>query len=298
MYQYNKLSFLLIFVVLILACQSDAGGNKIAQLEKAIATNPTAESIDQLLTSYRASIQAAPEDATVNATTIGKIAAVQLKGNQVMEAVETLTNGIRNYYSAPATADNLWALGDIYKNALKSPSVAKAICKVYADKFPSGKHVAAAKQLVGANPTSLSDDIEAIGGNMYNEETHRLDTKIANDFIRVCEIYALIKPEDSKSPDYLHKAGETARAIRAFPRAISIYDRIYASYPNFEKAPQALFLKAFTYDNDLKEVEKARALYTEFLKKYPNDDFADDTEFLLKNLGKNDEEIIKSFNKK
>ena len=137
--------------------------------------------------------------------------------------------------------------------------------------------------------------MDGLGSKMYNEETHRLDTKTATDFIESCELFALLKPEDSKSPDYLHKAGETARAIRAFPRAIGIYDRIYEKYPKFEKAPQSLFLKAFTYDNDLQDYAKARALYTEFLEKYPNDDFADDTQFLLKNLGKTDEEIIKSF---
>ena len=58
-----------------------------------------------------------------------------------------------------------------------------------------------------------------------------------------------------------------------------------------------MFLKAFTYDNDLKKVEEARVLYNEFLKKYPNDEFADDTKFLLENLGKDDEEIINSFGK-
>jgi TolA-binding protein len=35
--------------------------------------------------------------------------------------------------------------------------------------------------------------------------------------------------------------------------------------------------------------------YEAFLKKYPNDDFADDAQFLLKNLGKSPEEIIKGF---
>ena len=79
-----------------------------------------------------------------------------------------------------------------------------------------------------------------------------------------------------------------------FP-ADAIYDAIYTQYPQYEKAAQALFLKAFTYDNDLKDKGTAKALYEEFLQKFPNDDFADDTQFLLKNLGKNDEEIIKSF---
>ena len=54
-------------------------------------------------------------------------------------------------------------------------------------------------------------------------------------------------------------------------------------------------MKAFTYDNEMGEKEKAKALYTEFLEKYPNDDFADDTKFLLENLFKSNEEIIQEF---
>ena len=52
---------------------------------------------------------------------------------------------------------------------------------------------------------------------------------------------------------------------------------------------------AFTLDNDLQRHEEAKELYESFLEKYPDDDFADDTQFLLQNLGKTDEEIIQSF---
>ena len=45
----------------------------------------------------------------------------------------------------------------------------------------------------------------------------------------------------------------------------------------------------------MKQYEKARGLYEEFVKNHPTDEFADDTQFLLANLGKSDEEIIKQF---
>jgi len=292
----KKLSPFIVLVVFFIACQSGGTGNKLANLEQAVAENPTAEAIQQLLGMYQSDLQSTEKDATTKAQTIGKLAQLQLKNNQVPEAIQTLKTGISDYYAAPATANNLWSLGQIFTDRIKSAPVSSTINKLYIRLFPTGAHAKAAKQALAQDPTSISAHLDSLGSKMYNEQTHRLDTKAAGDFIESCELFALLQPEDSKSPDYLHKAGETARAIRAFPRAISIYDRIYASYPSFEKAPQALFLKAFTYDNDLKQVEKARALYEEFLRKYPNDDFADDTEFLLKNLGKDDEEIIKSFN--
>ena len=296
---YNvKYLFVLFFVIFLGACQPDSVSKEVGQLEKTITEKSSPESIQEVVTAYRNSIKDGPDAAAANATTIGKIAELQLKNKQVPEALQTLKDGISNYYSAPATADNVWSMANIYQQHLGDAITAKTVYKLYAEQFPTGKHIADAKKLIETDNVPLVEQIAAIGGKMYNEKTHRLDTKVAGSFIQVCELYALLKPEDSQSQNYLHKAGETARAIRAFPQAINIYEKIYDKYPSFEKAPQALFLKAFTYDNDLKEFDKARALYTEFLKKYPNDDFADDTEFLLNNLGKNDEDIIQGFNKK
>ena len=178
---------------------------------------------------------------------------------------------------------------------IQRPNIANTVKKLYVQQFPNGANIVAAKQAAMANKTTISEDIIALGGSMYDETTHKVDFQAANDYIRMCELFALLKSQDGLSPDYLHKAGETARAIRAFPKAVDIYDRIYTQYPTYEKAAQALFLKAFTYDNDLGDKATAKVLYEEFLKKFPNDDFADDTQFLLSNLGKDDEEIIKSF---
>lgn len=291
-------SFIFFFALLLIACKTDPEAAKITQLEQAIAKESTPEAIQQLIVAYTDRIQKKPDDAIGNSALLGKIAGLQSENNQLTEAVETLKSGIRNYYSTPNTATHLWSLASIFQDKFKNPSVATAIHKIYQETFPKGANIQAIKNKTLPDSLSLTDYIDRVGSNMYNDKTHRLDTKVASNFIEICEMYALVKPEDTKSPDYLHKAGETARAIRAFPRAIAIYDRIYANYPNFEKAPQALFLKAFTYDNDLKDFEKAKLYYTEFLAKFPNDDFADDTEFLLGNLGKNDEEIIKSFSKK
>ena len=46
------------------------------------------------------------------------------------------------------------------------------------------------------------------------------------------ELYALILPNDPMSGDYLHKAGETARSIRSFDKALGFYDWITTKYPD------------------------------------------------------------------
>ncbi len=107
--------------------------------------------------------------------------------------------------------------------------------------------------------------------------------------------YAEAFPSDSNSVKFLSKAGETARLLRQFDRAFEIFDKIEKNYPESRESAAAMFMKAFTLDNDLKKFEEAKLAYEAFLKKYPNDDFADDAQFLLNNLGKSPEEIIKGF---
>lgn len=148
---------------------------------------------------------------------------------------------------------------------------------------------------MAALKTQLSGLIEEVKGKIYDESTNRLDPELSADYIEKCDLYAQLLPEDEQSPKLLFQAGETARSARNFSKALQIYDKIYTQYPNYEKAPQALFLKGFTLDNDLKQHDKARVIYEDFLAKFPNDDFADDTQFLLSNLGKSDDEIIKNF---
>ena len=107
--------------------------------------------------------------------------------------------------------------------------------------------------------------------------------------------YADAFPKDSISVKHLSKAGETARLLRQFDKAIEIFGKIEKNYPESKAAAGAMFMKAFTLDNDLQKLDEAKLAYEAFLQKYPNDDFADDAQFLLKNLGKSPEEIIKGF---
>ena len=272
--------------------------SKIGVLKKALAENPSTQNRKALIKAYRDTIQANPTDAENNAVFIGDIARLQIEGKAFTDATQTLIEGVKTFFTAAGTANNVWSLASIYENNLKAPDVAGIIKKLYAQQYSNGEKIQEAQQYTQANASSIADDIQALSSQMYNEETHRVDFRVANDFIQICQLYATLKPKDSLSPDYLHKAGETARSIRAFPLAISLYDWIYVQYPDYEKASQALFLKAFTYDNELQDKETAEKLYEEFLQKFPNDDFADDTQFLLDNLGKDDEEIIKSFGEK
>jgi TolA-binding protein len=93
----------------------------------------------------------------------------------------------------------------------------------------------------------------------------------------------------------LFKAGDLAMNLGMGQKAISFFDRILKDYPDFEKVPQSLFLKGYIYENEIGDLNTAKKIYEDFLQKYPDDEFADDAEVSIKNLGKSPEELIKEF---
>ncbi len=143
--------------------------------------------------------------------------------------------------------------------------------------------------------TTLGKKIEETRNQIYNEKDNKFDSQKAMEYIQYCQSYATKAPKDPNAAKYLFQAAETARSIKKYNRALAIYDQIYKDFNSYSKAPQAMFLKAFTLDSEMQQFDKAKALYEEFIAKHPQDEFADDTKFLLENLGKSDEEIIKQF---
>jgi len=126
-------------------------------------------------------------------------------------------------------------------------------------------------------------------------KTQRLVPGVARQYMGLANTYARAYPDAPESPEKLYKSAEIARSIGAYQEALSIYSNIETYFPNYEKAPKALFMQAFTYAEDLQNDEQARALYEQFIEKYPNDDFVDDAQILLESLGKSNEEIFQQF---
>ena len=148
------------------------------------------------------------------------------------------------------------------------------------------------------NPQAeLATKIEDLSHLVYNDSTKRIDSEMAVQYIASCEDYATKYPADTLSPVLLLKAAETSRNIRDYTTALNIYDQIINNFSDHDKAPQAMFLKAFTVDDNMGKKEDAKAIYQAFLDKYPDDEFAESAKFMLENLYKSDAEIIEGFEK-
>lgn len=124
------------------------------------------------------------------------------------------------------------------------------------------------------------------------------DKKKAEEFIIAAEQLAGLveKTKPDEYVDLILKAAGLAKTIENPQKAIELYSKLADGMPQHPKAPTALFMLGFVYENDLGDLAKAKEIYESFLQKYPNDaDFADDAQTALKMLGKSPEEIIKEF---
>ncbi len=124
------------------------------------------------------------------------------------------------------------------------------------------------------------------------------DANLAVVLINSYVSYVANYPSDIDAPEFLFKAADIAMNMNKPQQAIKLFQRIIGDYSDFDKLPQCLFLQGYIYENNLGNLQKAKEIYLEFLEKYPNDEFADDAEVSLQNLGKSPEQLIREFEEK
>ena len=296
---HMKYVFPIAALALLFACQADAPAGsalieEIQALEAAAATNPTAATNTQLVDIYTTYVAEHPDDIETNGRYLNKAATIQYRMNRFSAALATLQQAIRDYYPSNSTANSVLLMGEIYENKLQNPTVAEAVYSTFVKAFPNHPRTAELRGEYGA-VAGIPERITTLSEQLYNDSLKRVDYRVANDLIALGETQALLQPADPQSPEMLYKAGQIANSIRASEKSIALNRRLYERYPDHPRASRALFLMAFTYDNELKDFDTAGKLYQEFLDKYPEDDFAQSARFQLDNLGKSANEIIEGF---
>ncbi len=143
------------------------------------------------------------------------------------------------------------------------------------------------------------EDIERVRGEMLKDSTQAMPSlqSINNTIAAYTHFYTEFE-QDSLAPNAMFQAASLYRLKRDFNAAIKLWEDIQEDHPNSMQASQSLFLKAFTYENELKNLGKAKQFYSEFLRKYPDHELASSAEFSLKYLGKPAEDILKDFEQK
>jgi outer membrane protein assembly factor BamD (BamD/ComL family) len=146
---------------------------------------------------------------------------------------------------------------------------------------------------------SLKASIDSSEKVLYaTAATSAVDAKIGEKAVAAYIRYVEKFPADSNSADYLFNAAEVASAIKMTQSSLLYFEKFEKQYPTNSKAPMALFLQGFIYENDLSDFGKATIKYQEVIKKYPNSKIAVDAQACINNLGKSPEELINEFEEK
>lgn len=279
--------FFVAFIFLV-ACQSEEGKlqAQIESLQKALETNADEQQVNQLLTLYEQYRTSYPDQQFIEDE-----AALLSRVGKHREAVEVLLNAMQDQ----PTPENLLMLAAILEEKLEAYEAARTVYQIAGEQFPDNEQI---KNKISTEWVALTVRMEQLRGQVFNEETGRIDQRAAQDFLYAVEVQTALRGNDPQTPGLLFEAADVAGAIRNYEKALAIFERIYTDYPNYNKAAEALFMQAFTLDSELRRLDEAKVAYELFLEKYPNHELASSAKFSLENLGKSEEEIIQEFLKK
>lgn len=275
----------------------------IERQEKKLKENPGSTGLNlnaatELRKLYKSYIETPKADTEMKSDVLLKSAVLNLRTNNLTSATANLKQIIDSPELKKNKPEALLTLADVYENDLNRYDDAKEIGDQFIKEFSGHKNISVAKEFSLPTKEKINNKIKKLEAEIYSKEQKgRLDRRKASRLINAYEAHAKEMPKDPNTPEYLYKAGEVARSINDFSRALTSWEKIYKDYKSFKKAPQALFLQGFIYENDYKDLDKAKKVYGEFLAKYPKHDLADDVQFSLKHLGKPADEIIQGFNK-
>jgi len=143
---------------------------------------------------------------------------------------------------------------------------------------------------------TTENDAKMAEAALFNSDMSTNNEEVP-EAIEVFSNYAADNPEAENAAEYLFKALEVSINTKQDPKqSIDLADRLLKQYPKFDKAPVALFMMAsFVYEDQLNDLDKAKACYQRIVDEYPDSPFAKDAAISIQHLGMSPEELIKMF---
>ncbi|MFH1161644.1 MAG: tetratricopeptide repeat protein [bacterium] len=149
----------------------------------------------------------------------------------------------------------------------------------------------------GPSQKKMEGNITSMEERLFSSE-NGFSRAEGDSLIQLYQDYVNRYPGDSLAPGYLFKAATMLMNLQQGKKAVGLFAKFRATYPDHRNAPLCLFFTGYVQENIFGELGKAKATYTLFLKTYPNHDFADDAQASIDNLGKSPEEMIRQFEAK
>lgn len=285
--------FVLMLLLSLTACQNEQKQQQqaIERLNQALDKQFDVGQAEALLTLYEAYLQKYGPD---EAYQYGKARLVSRLG-QYEPATRLLLDWLQTYPASARAPEAALLLASVYEEKLQAYEAARSVYQMAQQVYPENETLQARTKTEWG---TFDERLQQLRGQVFNEMTGRVNAQAAQEFIWSAEVLATFLPKDARAPELLFKAGDVAGAMGDYAQCLQLFERINEQYPAYEKSAQVLFMRAFTLDDRLGQLEAAKALYEAFLEKYPDDELAASARFSLENLGKSEEEIIQEFLRK
>lgn len=294
-----KYLFLASFLFLF-ACKNDNSAKiqdkELVAIQGEFDKTPNDANYEKLITKYLQLIQANKADKALVETLLLKASDASEKLGKDSQQLVFLNNLIKDYPQRVDSKENILKMISLLSK-LGNKQASDVMALSFAKGFPNEAKAQEFKSSI-SSASSPEDYILNIGKAIFADTVKGFSEKDALAYVDACEAFALVLPKDPEAPEFINKAAEISNALKTYEKSFSLYDWLNNSYSDHKRGQMALFMKAFLFDESLKDVENAKKYYQEFIDKYPNHEFAKQAKLLMENLGKSQEEVLKSLQEK
>ncbi|MEJ6614743.1 MAG: hypothetical protein QNK64_10590 [Saprospiraceae bacterium] len=289
--------YIILFATILFfaSCKNDKVANEKDNLsvgELAYNKQPTKENAETALSEVSNQIKENRDDPKIVKKLSERALDIARHNNLTNKQISFLLLLSKEYPNDPKAKTRLLELANImYK--INKKQAANVLYSGVLDRFADTDAAEEAKSKRAPEVSNVKLYLTKVGEDVFvDPDKFGINRKAAQSYVDACEAFALAYPNTKEAPEFLYKATEISRTLRTFTKSLSMYDWIIDEYPQYEKAPTAMFLKGFIIENELNNDQAAMKVYKTFLSRYPDHQLRDDVQFLLDNVGKTDEEIM------
>ncbi|MDC1283956.1 hypothetical protein N8Z19_00955 [Saprospiraceae bacterium] len=289
--------YIILFATILFfaSCKNDKVANEKDNLsvgELAYNKQPTKENAETALSEVSNQIKENRDDPKIVKKLSERALDIARHNDLTNKQISFLLLLCKEYPNDPKAKTRLLELANImYK--INKKQAANVLYSGVLDRFADTDAAEEAKSKRAPEVSNVKQYLTRVGEDVFvDPDKFGINRKAAQSYVDACEAFALAYPDTKEAPEFLYKATEISRTLRTFTKSLSMYDWIIDEYPQYEKAPTAMFLKGFIIENELNNDEAAMKVYKTFLSRYPDHQLRDDVQFLLDNVGKTDEEIM------
>lgn len=120
---------------------------------------------------------------------------------------------------------------------------------------------------------------------LYTEAmTHISNPDTALEGLKLLQEFETKFANDPRAPEVSLAKASLFQSLRRFGDAITAFKQIQEKYPDSPEAVNSEFLLGYLYYEDLKDTEKAKTVFNNFVKKHPESELALSANILLENI--------------